>query len=219
MIAARVRVLNAPLMMRFTGWFALLGSVFLISACGSSSDGAHDSPAGGGTSSAGSGGSSGNGGVAGAAHGGSGGSAGSNSSGNSSCVKTTCTASSPSTTLTGTTPNGALSLSYAWKKQVSGFTNSTTLTLTNSSTASVSQCDEPSLSVQLDPTAGVGAQTAIAFVLYQDGTETDVSTTVTIDADDEQGITSGKIDVTASGWDLHGTFQAPDCPALDFVDK
>jgi len=120
--------------------------------------------------------------------------------------------------LTGTTANGPLSLSYAWKSQVNGFSHSMTLLLSNSATAHQSQCDKPSLSFRLDDPA-VGARNAVASVLFEDESRVDVTAAVTIDADDSLGNTSGKIDIASSGWDVHGTFSAPDCPELDFADK
>jgi hypothetical protein len=186
-------------------------SLYLLSACGGSAAAGGGAGAGG-APSAGSSGRSGNAGaldVAGGA--GTGGT-------NSDCVDTTCTASSSTATLTGTTENGPVSLSYAWKSQVNGFSHSVTLLFSNSATAHQSQCDKPSLSVKLDdPTVGV--QNAVAFLLFEDGSSVDVAAAVTVDADDYLGNTSGKIDITSSGWDVHGTFRAPDCPELDAVSK
>jgi len=180
----------------------------------------------GGASGAGASGGFGNGGaISAAGESGVGGTAGSSSS---ACAKTMCSVSSPTMTLTGTTPNGPLSLSYAWKAQVNGFSTSTSLLFSNSSTAPQSQygarvlqsqCDKPSVSIQLESQVDVSMHNEIAFVLYQDGSEVDVPAVVTIDSDDKLGNTSGKVDITGSGWDVHGTFQAPDCPELDSIDK
>lgn len=209
-------------MVNAVGQGVLLSALVFVSACGGSSS----NNAVGGASGADSSGGFGNGGASSAAGAsGVGDTAGSSSS---ACAKTMCSVSSPTATLTGTTPNGPLSLSYAWKEQVNGFSTSTSLLFTNASTAPQpqyaprvvhSQCDNPSVSIQLGSEVGVGMQNELVFVLYQDGSEVDVPAVVTIDSDDKLGNTSGTVDIRRPGWNVHGTFQAPDCPELDLVDK
>ncbi|MEO8901779.1 MAG: hypothetical protein ABI488_08140 [Polyangiaceae bacterium] len=134
---------------------------------------------------------------------------------------TTCTAPAPTSTVSGMTPLGPLTLQYAWAAEVTGFSYSMQLFFTPSATARV--CDPTSLGFLIHPVIDrptlsyVGQQDAVAL-LAVNGAYAYGAASIRISSKD-LGNTHGTLTVTGAGWDLSGDFSVPDCPALHSFDN
>ncbi|MEO7035091.1 MAG: hypothetical protein ABI548_14340 [Polyangiaceae bacterium] len=136
-------------------------------------------------------------------------------------TSTTCTAPAPTSTVSGMTPLGPMTLQYAWAAEVTGFSYSLQLFFTQSATARV--CDPTSLGFLIRPViehsmvSYVGQQDAVAL-LAVNGAYAYGAVAIRISSKDGTS-THGTLAVTGAGWDLSGEFSVPDCPVLDSFDN
>lgn len=128
---------------------------------------------------------------------------------------TTCVAAASNATFVGTTPLGAVNLSYAWSGFEQGLSNSLYLLFTAASPAAT--CDPVRMGLNLLSSDGLpesylGVHWMPVMLTTTSGSRVGVGRLELQSLGSDQRTPSGTLSVTGSGWDLQVTFNAPECP-------